>query len=145
MSICRCEKCVEHTYENFYDKDFVKGYTDDAGVDIILSKDLVIRTGFENYELPINYRPEDGEVAFLMFRGSSARLGLIMTPVAIDANYDGEMLNLPIFNASSETIRFTKGMRAFSIINFVKARDRVQPRVLKHGKRGTNRDGSSGG
>jgi hypothetical protein len=128
------------------DELFVKGYELDGGVDVVLQELLNIRPGFRNYKIKVSYCPEPDEVAFLMLRGSSAERGLLLTPVAIDAGYTGEYLNLPILNVSGDYVRFESGDRAFSIVNFMKAPDRVKVLVKRpNEQRKDKRSGSTNG
>ena len=125
-------------------KDSVKGYEADAGVDIILDKDLVIRPGFNKVELSAKYTPGPNEVAFLLARSSTAKKGIFPIPVAIDTGYEG-IIHAFVVNTTDRKQVFMPGERAFSIVNLVKGKDRVQFEVAKQGKRGTNWNNSSGG
>ena len=124
--------------------DYVRGYLGDAGVDIVLKKHLIIRPGYNTIELPVKYTPYQGEVAFLVSRGSTAAKGIFPIPVAIDAGYEGN-LTAWVFNASGQTHVFESGDRVFAVVNLQLAEDRVSPTILKMGNRGTNKLGSSGG
>lgn len=123
---------------------FVKGYKDDAGVDIVLDDVLVIRPGFQRIELKAKYTPAEGEVAFLVSRGSTANLGIFPIMVAIDTGYIGK-LTAWVVNATDTTQVFMSGTRAFGIINFKLGETRVDYSVIKPGVRIDNKEGSSGG
>jgi len=123
---------------------FVRGYQKDAGVDIVLEHPLTIIPGFQAIQLKTQYTPGDGEVAFLISRGSTANKGIFTIMVAIDAGYDGN-ITAWVFNASGVTHNFCAGERVFAIVNLKLGEDRVQFTVAKEGKRGANKLASSGG
>lgn len=123
---------------------FVKGYEDDAGLDIVLDTELIIRPGFNKIELPCHYTPAIGEVAFLVPRSSTAMKGIFPIMVAIDPGYDG-IIHGMIVNITENTEVFMPGERAFGIVNFVKGKDRAEYMVAKQGKRGKSWNASSGG
>ena len=126
-------------------KDYVKGYEADAGVDIILDKDLVIRPGFNKVELSAKYTPGPNEVAFLVPRGSTAAKGIFPIMVAIDTGFNGELTGF-IVNCTNFTYEFSKGTRAFGIVNLKLAETRVEYDVIKPGMTsGSNKLASSGG
>lgn len=123
---------------------FVRGYQKDAGVDIVLDYPMTILPGFQTIHLQAKYTPGDGEVAFLVSRGSTAQKGIFPIMVAIDTGYDGN-LTAWVFNASGMVHRFEKGDRVFGIVNFKLGEDRVDFTVAKEGERGSNKLASSGG
>jgi len=123
---------------------YVRGYKKDAGVDIVLDHKLVIVPGFQAIQLNVKYTPGDGEVAFLISRGSTANKGIFPIMVAIDTGYDG-YITAWVFNASGVIHTFEAGDRAFGIVNFKLGEDRVNFEVAKVGERGSNKLASSGG
>jgi|LGOV01.1.fsa_nt_gb dUTPase len=124
---------------------FLRGYTDDAGVDIVFNTELIIRPGFQKVQLDAKYTPAKGEVAFLVARSSTANKGILPIPVAIDAGYEGKLIAWLFNTSDSNSVVFQKGERAFSIVNFKLGDDRVPFDVKQEGKRGENKLGSSGG
>lgn len=124
--------------------NFVKGYEDDAGLDIVLDDDLVLCPGLNVVELPCHYTPGEGEVAFIVPRSSTAKKGIFPIMVAIDTGYTG-IIHGMIVNADTHSVTFKKGDRAFGIVNLVKGEDRARYIITKQGKRGDNWNGSSGG
>lgn len=124
--------------------EFVRGYKKDAGVDIVLDYPLTIIPGFQVIHLTSKYTPGDGEVAFLISRGSTANRGIFPIMVAIDTGYDG-FLTAWVFNASGMVQHFEKGDRVFGIVNLKLGEDRVEFEVAKPGERGSNKLASSGG
>lgn len=123
---------------------FVKGYSKDAAVDVILEHPMVLQPGLNEFVLPVQYTPAEGEVAFLIARGSTAKKGILPFPVAIDAGYSGK-ITAWVFNASGVIHTFMAGDRAFSIVNLKLGEDRVDFQVAKDGERGSNKLASSGG
>lgn len=123
---------------------FLRGYKKDAGVDIILAQPLQILPGFQTIQLTTKYTPGDGEVAFLISRGSTANRGIFPLMVAIDTGYEGN-ITAWVFNASGLTHNFDTGDRVFSIVNLKLGEDRVDFDVAKKGERGFNKLASSGG
>lgn len=124
--------------------EYVRGYKEDAGVDIVLDSYIEIRPGFNRIELNARYTPSKGEVAFLVPRGSTAAKGIFPIMVAIDTGYDGTLSGF-IVNSSNKTHIFHKGDRVFGIVNLKLGKDRTKFKVAKKGKRGSNKLASSGG
>lgn len=124
--------------------EYVRGYKDDAGVDIVLDRPMLITPGFNKIELNTKYTPGEGEVAFLVPRGSTAAKGIFPIMVAIDTGYDGTLTGF-IINATNERYVFKPGDRVFGIVNFKLGKDRVDFTIAKDGKRGSNKLASSGG
>ena len=124
--------------------NFQRGYQKDAGVDIVLDHPLQILPGFQTIQLNTKYTPGDGEVAFLISRGSTANKGIFTLMVAIDTGYIGN-ITAWVFNASGLTHTFQTGDRVFSIVNLKMGEDRVAFDVVKEGERGNNKLASSGG
>lgn len=123
---------------------YVKGYKDDAGVDIVLGDVLVIDPGFQRIDLKAKYTPAEGEVAFLVSRGSTANLGIFPIMVAIDTGYTGT-LTAWVVNASHTRHVFLPGERVFGVVNFKLGKTRVEHSVAKEGVRHDSKLGSSGG
>lgn len=123
---------------------FVRGYKKDAGVDIVLTEDLIILPGFQVIDLGIQYTPGDGEAAFLVSRGSTAQRGIFPITVAIDTGYTGNVTAW-VMNVSGVNHHFEKGDRVFGIVNLKLGEDRVEYTVAKDGERGDNKLASSGG
>lgn len=122
---------------------FVKGYAEDAAVDIILDDVLEIDPGYQTIVLPCNFTPGPNEVAFLIARSSTAKKGIFPIPVAIDTGYEG-IIHAFVVNTTDRRQVFMPGERAFSIVNLALGKDRVKYDVAKQGKRGTNWNNSSG-
>ena len=122
---------------------YVRGYEKDAGLDIVLNDLLTIKPGFQTIVLPARYTPGDGEVAFLISRGSTAARGIFPIMVAIDTGYEG-LITAWVVNTSSHTHRFLPGERVFGIVNLKLGEDRAEFEIMKKGERGSNKLASSG-
>jgi len=123
--------------------NFVKGYADDAAMDIVLDDVLLIKPGLNVLPLPCTYTPEEGEVAFVIPRGSTASKGILTMMVAIDPGYKGT-INVFAYNTDDHQHVFAAGERAFSIVNLKQGFQRAIPKIAKEGARGDNWKGSSG-
>lgn len=123
---------------------YVRGYKNDAGIDIILNDYLTIRPGLNVVELPAKYTPGEGEVAFLVPRGSTAKKGVFPIMVAIDTDYTG-IIHGFVVNISETTHVWKPGERAFGIVNLKLGQDRAKFTVVKDGKRTDEWNNSSGG
>lgn len=124
--------------------NFVKGYEDDAGLDIVLDDILVLEPGLNNIDLPCHYTPAKGEVAFLVPRSSTAKLGIFPIMVAIDTGYTG-IIHGMVINMSDRRQVFDKGDRVFGIVNLLRGEDRATDyKISKPGRRGDNWNASSG-
>lgn len=124
--------------------NFVKGYSTDAAVDIVMEEDGTILPGFSRIKLPAHYKPLEGEVAIVSARTSALNAG-IFTPVnLIDAMYEGT-INAWVFNCSGLTYNYKAGDRIFSVVNLKLAPPRVTYNTLETKNRGKNKIGSSGG
>ncbi len=124
--------------------NYIKGYKDDAAVDIIMTKDGEILPGFSKITLPVKYTPHPGEVAVVCPRTSTSNKGIFVSMSLIDANYIGK-INVWIFNASGKIINYKAGDRLFSVVNLQLAPTRVDHNVKKSGSRRYNKIGSTGG
>jgi dUTPase len=124
--------------------NFVKGYFDDAAVDIMMEEDGIIPPGFSRVKLPVTYRPDRGEVAIVSARTSTLNAG-IFTPIGlIDPGYEGN-ISAWVFNCSGINYTYKAGDRLFSVVNLVLAPVRAQYEVINTTRRGKNNVGSSGG
>ena len=124
---------------------YVRGYSKDAGVDIVLTEHLIVRPGFQIVELPAQYTPGDNEVAFVVSRGATLKKGVFTCMWAIDTGYTGT-ISAAIYNATNTTWVFDAGDRPFGVVNLQLGKDRVDYEVTKKGElRGNKKFGSSGG
>jgi dUTPase len=124
--------------------NYVKGYSTDAAVDIIMEESGTIPPGFSRVKLPAHYEPRRGEVAIVSARTSVLNAG-IFTPVGlIDPLYRGT-ISAWVFNCSGIAYDYKAGDRLFSVVNLKLAKDRARFKILLNTKRGKNKLGSSGG
>jgi dUTPase len=124
--------------------NFIKGYSTDAAVDIIMEEGGTIPPGFSRVKLPAHYQPQRGEVAIVSARTSVLNAG-IFTPVGlIDPLYEGT-ISAWVFNCSGIAYNYKAGDRLFSVVNLKLAPTRAIYEIVETNKRGKNKLGSSGG
>lgn len=88
---------------------FCKGYAEDAGVDIILDKDVIFPPFSTSIvDLNLNICPPEGAFAMLCPRTSAAKKGLMLCTSPIDANYAGTVHAI-VYNISKNEIYYKKG------------------------------------
>lgn len=125
-------------------EQYTKGYKNDAGLDIVLEKDLTIIPGFQTINLAARYTPAVGEAAIIVPRGSTAAKGIFPITVLIDAGYTGK-ITAWVFNASGVFHHFKAGDRVFGVVNLKLGEDRAEHTVVNQGERGNKKLGSTGG
>jgi dUTPase len=124
--------------------DFIKGYTDDAAIDIVMPKDGSILPGFHKIPLSVKYTPRRGEVAIIVPRTRTLDAGIFVPVGLIDANYTGT-LSVWLFNCSGLTYKYKAGDRLFGIVNLKLAPDRVHCKYVNLTTvRGTNKNSTGG-
>ncbi len=124
--------------------EFIKGYLNDAAVDIVMEEDGVILPGFSRIKLPAHYTPVAGEAAVVCSRTSTVNAGILAQFGIIDADYTGQ-ISAFVFNASGMNYEYKKGDRLFSVINLQVAPIRVKHKIENKTIRGKNKIGSTGG
>lgn len=122
---------------------FSKGYLRDAGVDIILDKDVI----FEPFQitvvdLNVQLQIEGGEYAILCPRSSAAKQGLFIANCPIDPDYSGNVHAI-VFNASKNRVKYKAGEAFCQYLVSVFIAHNVKPR--KTGMRSTSKFGETGG
>lgn len=96
---------------------FVKGYAADAGVDILIDKDVTFEPGTTTIvELPVNITPEEGQMAYLIERTSAAKKGLFVHSCPIDANYTG-VVHAIVYNSSKFYVQYKAGEAFCQVVN----------------------------
>ncbi len=109
--------CEDHEIMSSYqeqcnaepDNRFAKGYIEDAGVDILLDKDVVFMPmSTTSVELNVQITPKENEMSFLCARTSAANKGLSVATCPIDANYSGNVSAI-VHNMSNTPITYKKG------------------------------------
>ena len=125
--------------------DFVKGYADDAGCDVILKKDVIFNPQeTQVIDLEVTATPKENTMGFLCSRTSAAKKGLIVAMCPIDPNYNGT-IHAIVHNVSNDTIIYYAG-EAFCQLVFVPILTNVvNAKIKKEGKRSSGNFGSTGG
>lgn len=122
---------------------FSKGYKDDAGVDIILDKDIkIFPKHIDSFNLGVCITPRKNYMAIIAPRSSYARKGMLICNCPIDANYTGDVHAI-VANCGEEIIEVKKG-ESFCQVMFVKIKTIKNVKIRKHGKRKDGNFGSTG-
>lgn len=96
---------------------FTKGYAADAGVDILIDKDIMFEPGTTTIvELPVKITPEEGQMAYLIERTSAAKKGLFVHSCPIDANYTGTVHAI-VYNSSKFYVQYKAGEAFCQVVN----------------------------
>lgn len=96
---------------------FTKGYAADAGVDILIDKDITFEPGTTTIvELPVKVTPEEGQMAYLIERTSAAKKGLFVHSCPIDANYTGTVHAI-VYNSSKFYVQYKAGEAFCQVVN----------------------------
>lgn len=97
---------------------FVKGYIDDAGVDIILDRDVTFMPmSTTTIDLNVNITPEASSAAFLCARTSAAQKGIQVAACPIDPFYNGNVSAI-VTNISNDIITYKKGEAFCQYVQF---------------------------
>ena len=97
---------------------FVKGYIDDAGVDIILDRDVTFMPmSTTTIDLNVNITPEISSAAFLCARTSAAQRGIQVAACPIDPFYKGNVSAI-VTNISNDIITYKKGEAFCQYVQF---------------------------
>lgn len=125
------------------DIDFVKGYVDDAGCDVILKENVVFMPmSTTKIDLRVNVTPKENEMSFLCSRTSAAAKGLIVAMCPIDPNFTGTITAI-VHNLSNDIIKYSKG-EAFCQVVTTPIKHILQAGIKKEGKRSDGKLGSTG-
>lgn len=141
--------CKEHyiglTESSTNDNIFVKGYKEDAGIDICLQEDVTFMPmSSQSFGLKINITPKEGEMAILCSRTSAALKGLIVATCPIDPNYTGEVIAI-VHNVSNSIINYKKGEAFCQVVTIPFKEQNIDGVVIKkEGKRTDGKLGSTG-
>ena len=127
---------------------FSKGYKNDAGIDVILDRDvLFLPHSTTTIDLNINVTPDVGEMAVLCARTSAAVKGINVAMCPIDTHYSGNVSAI-VHNISNEIITYGKGQSFCQVVtiklsNKTNYSDKIV--VKKQGNRTNGKFGSTGG
>lgn len=123
---------------------FSKGYKNDAGVDVIMDREIIFRPhSVTTINLGVKLTPKRNTMLIIAPRSSYARQGLILCNCPVDADYDGE-IHAIVYNSSNEEI-ICKENTSFCQIMNVKIKTIKNVEIRKKGKRKSNCFGSTGG
>lgn len=131
--------------ENEVKNVFVKGYREDAGIDVCLKEDVTFMPmSTQSFGLKINVTPKEGEMAILCSRTSAADKGLVVAMCPIDPNYTGEVYAI-VHNVSNNIITYKKG-EAFCQVVIIPFNQKYFDELVikKQGKRTDGKLGSTG-
>ena len=141
--------CKEHniglTETSTNNNIFVKGYKEDAGIDVCLQEDVTFMPmSSQSFGLKINVTPKEGEMAILCSRTSAASKGLIVAMCPIDPNYTGEVVAI-VHNVSNSIINYKKGEAFCQVVTIPFNEQNINGVVIKkEGKRTDGKLGSTG-
>ena len=123
---------------------FSKGYRDDAGVDIILDREVVFPPKqITAFNLGVGITPKRNRMAIIAPRSSYAKKGLLICNCPIDANYVGD-IHAIVYNGSDQPI-VCKENESFCQIMMIKIQTIRNVEIRKSGKRKFGNFGSTGG
>ena len=121
----------------------LKGYEDDAGIDIILDKDVTFMPmSTQSIGLHITFTPEENTMGLLCARTSAAIKGLTVAMCPIDPHYTGEVIAI-VSNVSNEIVKYKKGESFCQIIQIPFINTVTIP-CRRSGKRSDGKLGSTG-
>ena len=122
---------------------FMKGYKNDAGIDVILDKDVLIKANSHmTVCLGINVTPKRNQMAIIVPRSSAALKGIHIATCPIDPEYTG-IVHAMIFNCSNNDIEYKKE-ESFCQVIFIKCgKPTINFGIKKKGKRGYGKFGST--
>lgn len=138
--------CKEHnvglTETSTNNNIFVKGYKEDAGIDVCLQEDVTFMPmSSQSFGLKINVTPKEGEMSILCSRTSAASKGLIVAMCPIDPNYTGEVVAI-VHNVSNSIINYKKGEAFCQVVTIPFNEQNINGVVIK--KEGKRTDGKLG-
>lgn len=109
---------IPATVEEMPKERFVKGYLDDAGVDIILDRDVTFMPmSTTTIDLNVNITPDISSAAFLCARTSAAQKGIQVAACPIDPFYTGNVSAI-VTNISNDIITYKKGESFCQYVQF---------------------------
>lgn len=133
--------CAHHSmpYNNMTlipGSEYMKGYKDDAGMDIICKKKYTfLPMSTTTVDLEVKYVPKEGEMGLLCARTSAANKGLSVAMCPIDPGYTGNIFAI-VHNVSNDIIEYDQG-ESFAQLIVVKFEqpDNLDVTIKKQGKR----------
>ncbi len=123
---------------------FERGYQNDAGIDIVLDKDVTLYAGrVQIIDLNVVYTPQSNTFAYLVARTSAAKNGIIVQSCPIDADYTGT-INAIVFNAGTENVKYMAGSSFCQLVIVPLVRDFHLEEVVCIKKEGRRTNGAFG-
>ena len=120
------------------------GRDGDAGYDLYLNSDTIIKPGINVIDTGVCIELPKGHAGLLAMRSSICKTGLILQQPLIDENYRGE-LHAIIFNPTNQNFNYNCGDSICSLYVFPVYHDELEVvDELSDSNRGTNWSGSSG-
>lgn len=133
----------EDYFPELLQEEFKKGYREDAGVDIILKKDMIfLPMSTTNIDLEVHITPKKNKVAFLFARTSAAAKGLSLASCPIDTDYTGTVSAI-VHNVSNNIVVYHAGESFCQYVMLNATINRSVP-TKKEGKRSDSRFGGTG-
>lgn len=124
-----------------------KGYEADAGVDVILTDDVLFMPLSTNkIDLKVVVTPDEGTMSFLCSRTSAANKGLVVAMCPIDPNFNGTITAI-VHNVSDDVIIYEKGESFCQLVTVPLTNSNIDEDTLytkNYGKRGYGKLGSTG-
>ena len=134
---------ITDTYDVPVNNRLKKGYEADAGIDVILDRDVVIMPmSTTKINLNIKVTPDEGEMGVLCARTSAAARGLCVAMCPIDPHYTGDVTAI-IHNVSNQILTYKKG-EAFCQVVMMPINYSILAEVKKEGVRSDGKLGSTG-
>ena len=97
---------------------FVKGYTNDAGTEIILQENIIFKAKEVTVvNLKCAVIPKVDTCVILTPRSSAAKKGLFIATCPVDADYCGD-IHAIVFNASDSDVIYNKGESFCQYVTF---------------------------
>ena len=145
-----CNKCFANSTMSIHNdnaeiiNEFVKGYADDAGTDVVLNEDVVFMPMTSTrFDLGVKVTPKENEMAFLCSRTSAAAQGLIVAMCPIDPNFSGNVTAI-VHNVSNQIVKYNKGEAFCQVVYTPMMPNKLNAHIKKPGKRGDGKLGSTG-
>ena len=120
-----------------------KSFKRDAGTDIYMDEDVLLKPGMNVVELNLNICPPRNYCAIICPRSSFALKGIFIANCPVDTDYQGNVKAI-VFNSSKQSILVQKGERFCQFIVLKCKPNLYKIRPLQKGRRKSHGWGSSG-
>lgn len=123
---------------------YMKGYKNDAGVDIVLREDVCLKAkSMTVIDLGCTANIPEGEAGFLLARTSAAKKGILIASCPVDADYSGSISAI-VYNTNDYDIIYKEGGSFCQLVVFKIDYDAIPAEVRKEGRRTDGKFGSTG-